>query len=712
MTHVRNPFMITTLYLLCAVIWVLGTDTLLNNLTADTLLLTGFQHLKGAGFVLATAFCLQVLLVNYQRVVTTEQHAQQALGQTYQTLFQDSYAAMLLIDPNNGLIVDANRAACRFYGYERSMLCQMKITAINMLTAEEVRHEMHLAQQNNRNFFLFRHRLANGVVRDVEVYSGPVQMQGRVLLHSIIHDVSERIKHERERNGLLHLATVLRQAETRANLLPLLLSQARELLGGHSAILWHANLDEDSAQAELGLGVWQALQGHTIRLAHTITGQVVSSGLPRNLTNVADEPLFYRSDLLGPEDCAICALVVNQAHPIGVIWIARDHPFSDEDVRTLMAIADMAASALHRAELHDQTVRRLERIESLAKIDHAIMLSHGPAPALTTLLEVVAEQLHANASVVLLCNPEQPGLECAASHGLSATARSHIHEIISTELVEQICIHPQPCKLAPYKVTKLSSTLVKEGLRYGYAVPLVVEGRSIGILKVFLKAPTVVDHEWLDFLKTLAGQAAIAVERARLYTSLEQTALDLERAYDETLAGWAKALELRDAETEGHSQRVVNLTVQLAKTLGIAEPELTNIRRGALLHDVGKMGISDAILHKPGPLNDEEFKLIQQHPVYAYNWLRQISYLQPVLAIPYSHHERWDGTGYPQQLKGETIPLAARLFALVDVWDALTSDRPYRAAWSPEHTRDYIAAQAGKQFDPALVPVFLKLVGG
>jgi putative nucleotidyltransferase with HDIG domain len=169
-----------------------------------------------------------------------------------------------------------------------------------------------------------------------------------------------------------------------------------------------------------------------------------------------------------------------------------------------------------------------------------------------------------------------------------------------------------------------------------------------------------------------------------MVANLSQSQKDLIKAYDNTLEGWAKALELRDKETEGHSERVTNLTVRLARALGVQGEALVNIRRGALLHDIGKMGIPDSILHKNGPLDARERKLIEQHPQYAYNMLKHIDYLQAALEIPYCHHERWDGKGYPQGLHGEEIPLSARMFMVVDVYDALTSDRPYRKAIPPE----------------------------
>ncbi len=188
---------------------------------------------------------------------------------------------------------------------------------------------------------------------------------------------------------------------------------------------------------------------------------------------------------------------------------------------------------------------------------------------------------------------------------------------------------------------------------------------------------------------------------------LEKLHSELVTAYDETIEGWSHALDLRDKETEGHSQRVMKYTLKLARKAGLGEEELPHILRGALLHDVGKLGIPDSILLKTDQLTDEEWRIMRMHPVYAYEWLKDIHYLQKALDIPYCHHEKWDGSGYPRGLKGEEIPLAARLFAVVDVWDALTSDRPYRLALSNQEALEYITSQAGRHFDPAIVEIFL-----
>jgi HD-GYP domain-containing protein (c-di-GMP phosphodiesterase class II) len=201
--------------------------------------------------------------------------------------------------------------------------------------------------------------------------------------------------------------------------------------------------------------------------------------------------------------------------------------------------------------------------------------------------------------------------------------------------------------------------------------------------------------------------AAVELENARFRLRLERADSDMAQVYDATLEGWARALALRDHETEDHTRRVTSRTVQLARQLGVQEEELLHVRRGAMLHDIGKLGIPDAILLKPGQLTDSERAVMRTHPALAHDLLARIPQLAPALIIPYCHHEKWDGTGYPRGLVGEQIPFVARIFAVVDVWDALSSDRPYRWAWPGERARQYLAAEAGGHFDPQVVAAFL-----
>jgi PAS domain S-box-containing protein len=198
-------------------------------------------------------------------------------------------------------------------------------------------------------------------------------------------------------------------------------------------------------------------------------------------------------------------------------------------------------------------------------------------------------------------------------------------------------------------------------------------------------------------------------ERKKAEQQIRALNAELLHAYDATLEGWSKALELRDEETEGHTRRVTEVSVRLARAMGVGDEELIHVRRGALLHDIGKLGIPDKVLLKPGALTDEEWKIMRLHPVYAYEWLKPIEFLHAALDIPYYHHEKWDGTGYPCGLRGEDIPLAARIFAVIDVWDALSNDRPYRKAWPIERVHEHLHSGAGSHFDPQVVATFFAL---
>ena len=260
--------------------------------------------------------------------------------------------------------------------------------------------------------------------------------------------------------------------------------------------------------------------------------------------------------------------------------------------------------------------------------------------------------------------------------------------------------------------TPLLRAIQKAGsaFRTYIGVPLIVKAEIKGVLEIFHSAPLPNDPAWLHFVETLAGQAAIALDNAQLFEGVQRSNLELRQAYETTIEGWSRALDLRDKETEGHTQRVTEMTLKLARAMRVSESELLHIRRGALLHDIGKMGVPDSILLKPDQLSAEEWEVMRKHPALAYEMLYPIDYLRPALDIPYCHHEKWDGAGYPRGLKGIAIPLAARIFAIVDVYDALTSDRPYRKAWTKEKTLAYIKEQSGEHFDPMVVDMFLKFI--
>jgi PAS domain S-box-containing protein len=253
--------------------------------------------------------------------------------------------------------------------------------------------------------------------------------------------------------------------------------------------------------------------------------------------------------------------------------------------------------------------------------------------------------------------------------------------------------------------------LTEQDSRSVLAVPLIeTSGRCIGMISAQSYSPDAYKEEDQRLLVTLANQVSEAIKNTQLFDELQRSNLELTLAYDATIEGWSRAMDLRDKETEGHTQRVTELTLSLAKAVGINDEELTHIRRGALLHDIGKLGVPDEILYKNENLSEAEWMIMHKHPLFAHQMLSSIPYLEPALVIPYCHHEKWDGSGYPRGLKGEEIPVEARIFALADVWDALTSDRPYRPAWTKDKSLQYIKDQSGKYFDPKFVQPFLNLI--
>ncbi len=367
-----------------------------------------------------------------------------------------------------------------------------------------------------------------------------------------------------------------------------------------------------------------------------------------------------------------------------------------------------------RKHAEDLAKERLQRLTALHAIDMIISSSLDLRVTLSEFLDLVIAQLRVDAADVLLLNPHTQTLEYAAGRGFHANdfqrSRLRMGEGIAGLAALEHRSISIPDLIDPASGFQRAPLFQREGFLAYAVVPLMAKGHITGVLEVLHRSPLVLDTEWLNFLESLAAQAAIAIDNATLFNELQRSAIELTVAYDATLEGWARALDLRNRATERHTERVAEMTMRLARTMGISEQELVQIRRGALLHDIGKIAIPDSILLKPGPLANEEWALMYKHPQDAFDMLQPIAYLRPALDIPYAHHEKWDGSGYPRSLKGEHIPLAARIFAVADVWDAMTDElRPYRKAMSKEEIREHIRSLAGSHLDPKVVEAFLKL---
>jgi PAS domain S-box-containing protein len=357
--------------------------------------------------------------------------------------------------------------------------------------------------------------------------------------------------------------------------------------------------------------------------------------------------------------------------------------------------------------------RQVRRFQALRAIDIAISAGPNLEFTLGILLEQIIAQLNVDAAAILLHHMGTPVLEYTTGRGFRTSAPMHAKAYIGRGFAGIAALTQKTIHIPDLSVsagmTEQLIPIEAEDFKVYYGIPLVAKGQVKGVLEVFLRTPGSIDPDRLEFLEALGGQAAIAIDNSSLFEQLQDSNTELSIAYDATLEGWAKALELRDRETEGHAHRVIEMTLAVADRIGIRGDMLQNIRRGALLHDIGKMGIPDAILLKPGPLTPLEWEIMRQHPVHAYEMLKTIEYLLPALEIPYCHHEKWNGTGYPRGLRGREIPISARIFAVVDVWDALTSDRPYRPAWTARQALEYIQSETGKHFDPQVVDAFLHL---
>ncbi|OGU03304.1 MAG: hypothetical protein A2X82_08260 [Geobacteraceae bacterium GWC2_55_20] len=375
--------------------------------------------------------------------------------------------------------------------------------------------------------------------------------------------------------------------------------------------------------------------------------------------------------------------------------------------QVVVTFADI--SELKSAE--EKTRQNLEHLTALVEIDRAINFSFDLNLSLTTLLTHVIVQLGVDAADVLLFNPASRTLEYVAGRGFRTKTTEYSRRSLDGGYAGRAARERRMVHIPD--LTEEHDGILGEMLAAGeelvgyHAVPLIAKGEVMGVLEVFQRTGQEHNEEWLDFLKALADQAAIAIDNVTLFENLQRSNTELFQAYDATIEGWSRALELRDNETEGHSRRVADLTVRLARLFGLSDAELVRVRWGALLHDIGKMGIPDQILLKQEPLLEAEWSIMRKHTVYAYEMLSPIRYLRSALDIPYAHHEKWDGSGYPLGLKGEQIPLVARIFAVVDVWDALRSDRVYRNSWSVEKVREHLRSLAGTHFDPNVVKVCL-----
>lgn len=531
----------------------------------------------------------------------------------------------------------------------------------------------------------------------------------------VAFDITDQQKYLLEQETVLDLANTL-AAINQKNVMPaIVFHKLSDVLAVDSMALVLVDSRTDDFVVYHSQGVWEYIQGAQLTANNenwlaVKTNHILTTVEAYIDNHYSDNPKFVMDQAVAGVPLIACDT------QIGVLWTCRSTAFIEDEVRLLSAIGDLTAQAIQRADQHERMERRSKRITALHAIDLALSSSSLDLPVtLSVFLDQVIRHLDVNAADIYLYDPQNRVMKFAEGRGFQTQHVNHESLPVNEGLVGQVALSRQivgEVDLAVAKVRIARQEMIsQEKFTTYFGIPLIARGKLKGVMEIFHRQRLDVDDDWTDFLKTLAMQAANAIDNADLFASIQRTNVELDQAYLKTLEGWVRALDLRDKGTEGHTQRVTKRTIRLARAMGISENDLVQIQRGALLHDIGKIGIPDNILKKPHPLDEEEWDLMRKHPIYAYEMLHEIDYLKPALEIPYCHHEKWDGSGYPRGLQGKQIPLAARIFSLVDVWDALGSDRPYRKAWKQVDIYTYILEQSGKYFDPEVVEAWVNEFG-
>ena len=386
------------------------------------------------------------------------------------------------------------------------------------------------------------------------------------------------------------------------------------------------------------------------------------------------------------------------------------NPVASAAVQDLSNLTNSLQLLQSKVSEHLHTGHR--QLTALVGVGHVINSSLGQERVLDEVMDSVIALMRAERGLIML-RDERNEFPVEAARGMDHVSLEGDDFFVSNTIVRRVAETGKPVLTTNAQNDprfEQQKSVVEQNLRSILCVPLKLKDEIIGVIFVDSRVYSgLFEESDLEILSAFADQAAVAIDNARLFEGLQRANKELREAYDATLRGWAMALELRDKETEGHTQRVTALTEVLARKLGVDEDKIEHIKRGALLHDIGKMAIPDGILLKPGKLTLTERKFMELHPLFAKDMLDPIEFLHPAMDIPYCHHEKWDGSGYPRNLRSREIPFAARIFAVVDVWDALTSDRPYRGPMPPDEVRQIIREQSGKHFDPQVVDVFLAM---
>ncbi len=626
-------------------------------------------------------------------------------------------------------ILDMNQETVRIFAAKNKLQLSQELTAIfTEESLDQTINEFVSIAEGKKNFEIeFTNQTLDGQIKYFAakwaVLPGFEKDLSRVIVSML--DITERKQaEERQQQRLVEMeamdtiTSALRTAQNIKEALPVLLEQILSVMKFNMGSIWLYN--ENSGKLELATSSgW----------VNETDNQYLETGLKLIQSTFENKKAYVSNEFC--KDTEIFPGIVNKLPPgwggvilpifvleevLGIIFVGQRTPGSiqDDEVRFLEAISRITGITLQRMILFEDTLRHLKQLQTQRVIDQTIASIFDLNITLDIITTQLCQQVPADAAGILLYSPQEIKLKFAAGNGFWSSIYQHKQLRLGEGIAGKVAIERTPSFFPDLQKSNPvfsdpDFALTEKFVSY-YAFPLIAKGQLKGVMEVFFRSYRSAEKEWVDFMESLALQTAIAIENLQMFEELQYSNLELTQAYDATIAGWSRAMDLRDKETEDHTRRVTEMTINMARAMGINEHEIVHMKRGALLHDIGKMGVPDHILLKPGSLSPDEWVIMKQHPVFAYEMISPIEYLKPALDIPYCHHERWDGSGYPRGLKREQIPLSARIFAVIDVWDALSSDRPYRKAWTTDRILDYISEKSGTDFDPKVVKKFLELV--
>lgn len=691
----------------------------------------------------------QKAVVTIARDVSQRRKVEKALEESeekYRRFFQTSQDAVFMTT-SGGQWVDMNQAAVELFGFDsKEELMEVNIHELYPQPEDREKHTAIIEKQGfTRNYRQTLHK-KSGEEFPALITSTLYEAGDEVLgYQGTIRDLSQEQKIEAQR----------RKSARQQEEIDALTSELRSTLDleeMYESILHHLDnlfpmdyfllfkVDGERVELKYGWGSGEPLDTDYFPQISSLSGDrfpllewVLQEGQPVSDPDLADREGksqgHYQFDAHGKlhrggstqlsgglTRSSLLVPLIADEEAIGVLEIQSfdEDAYDKRDQELLRRIANTIAIGLQKSYLLDSYQKQNQRLKSLHIIDRAITENQSLPMMLDTLRDQLVSMLEVDAADILFLHPELEVLKIITQTGFRTNPLKYTNLQLGEGPAGEAASSRETVFIADIpsagREFQRSPDFDQEEFVSYVGVPLLAKGDLVGVLEVFHRERLDVDHEWMDFLKTLAGQAAIAIDQRNLYKNMRRSKEKLDEAYDSIIESWAQAMELREIETKGHAQRLVDLTLKIARRMGVEEDELDDIRRGAYLHDVGKMGIPDRILNKEEKLTPEEREEIGQHPLYAFEILKSNDYLKPALDIPLYHHERWDGMGYPEGLEEEEIPLSSRIFAVVDVWDALRSGRPYRSAWSDGKALAHIKEESGKHFDPQVVKVFLEII--